>query len=117
MDATLKYKIVITLMADLFENADRISETSSNTEAKEALFEIKMRIWSELRNLLNACNSEEDIIYLLPEQLRESAERFGYTFTGLGDYVPSDAVRKSQVLAEKVVNSVKEQQILEMLMS
>lgn len=111
----LKYDLTKTILDNLFKNSDRLSETSNNTTAVNTLFEIKMRLWNELRNLLNACNTVDDIIYLLPEQLKEAA--VGYSFAELVYYVPADSIKKSQPLAEKVVASVKEQQVLEMLIS
>ena len=117
MNATLKSNLLTALIGSLFFNADKLSETATNQEAIDTLFEIKMRLLSELRNLLNACSSDEDIIYLLPEQLKDIATGLGYTFADLGYYEPSDLVRKSKPLTEKVIISIKEQQILEMLIS
>jgi hypothetical protein len=117
MNATLKSNLLVALIDNLFKNSHRLSESSTNTEALDALFEMEMRLLSELRNLLNVCSSSEDIIYLLPEQLKNMATDLGYTFAELGYYEPSDLVRNSLTLAEKVTNSVKEQRILEMLIS
>jgi hypothetical protein len=117
MNATLKSNLLVALIDKLFKNADRLSETSTNEEAVDALFEMKMRLLNELRNLLNACSSEEDIVYLLPEQLKDLAVGLGYVFTESPCYVPTDVVRVNLPLAEKIINSVKEQRILEMLIT
>jgi hypothetical protein len=117
MNATLKSNLLLALVEKLFKNADKLSETSTNEEAVDALFEMKMRLLNELRNLFNACSSEEDIVYLLPEQLKDLAVGLGYVFTESPYYEPTDVVRVSLPLAEKIINSVKEQRILEMLIS
>ena len=117
MNVTLKSNLLTALIDTLFKNADRLSETAANQEAVDTLFEMKMRLKSELRNLLNACSSTEDIVYLLPQQLKDLATDLGYVFIETDYYEPPDLVRKSMPLAEKVINSVKEQQILEMLIS
>lgn len=111
----LKYDLTKTILDNLFKHTDRLCETSNNAEAVNALFELKMRLWNELRNLLNACHTEQDIIFLLPATLKAAA--LGFSFNEPPYYAPSDAVRAKVPLAEKVVNSVKEQQILELLLS
>jgi len=115
MNPTLKYNLTKAIADNLFKNSDKLCETSSNNEAISALFELKMKLWSELRNLLNVCNSEEDITYMLPEQLKKAAS--GYTFIESVYYVPTDNVRRNQYLTEKVDTIAKEQRILEMLIS
>jgi hypothetical protein len=117
MNVALKSNLLKALIDNLFKNADRLSETAANQEAVDTLFEMKMRLKSELRNLLNACSSTEDIVYLLPQQLKDLATDLGYVFIETDYYEPPDLVRKSMPLAEKVISSVKEQQILEMLIS
>jgi hypothetical protein len=117
MNVALKSNLLTALIDSLFKNADRLSGTAANQDAVDTLFEMKMRLKSELRNLLNACSSSEDIGYLLPQQLKDIATDLGYFFTETEYYEPPDLVRRSLPLVEKVINSVKEQQILEMLIS
>lgn len=117
MNATLKSNLLSTLIDSLFFNVDKLSETTTNQEAVDMLFEIKMRLMSELRNLLNACSSTEDIIYLMPDELKDIAIDLGYTFATLEFYEPTALIVDSLYLAEKVTNSVKEQRILEMLIT